>query len=363
MPCAHYADYFLGANTPRGFCSLFDQSYDRAEGWRVVIIKGGPGTGKSTLMRSVARHAIEAGLFTERIHCSSDPESLDAVIIPSLRRAIYDGTAPHVLEPCCPGACERLLDLGTAWNAELLFSRSERIAELSGQCSALHRQATQMLACASAFRSRVTDPAFAAADRKKTARAAERLCERFGLSRRSSSPGTISRRLASAVTPEGVMTVSRDYISSFGRVVPVLDRGTAVSGLLLAQLRDLLVERGYSVTECPCSLDHSLPEHLLLADEDICFTTRNDAHGGSDRMGGDARAVRTDRFLPEEMTRGRHPERAADMREYQRFIRQASECMRRAKSVHDRLEECYRDAVDFEAVNAMGEQVIDWMIG
>lgn len=361
MPCAHYADYFLGANTPRGFCSLFDQSYDRAAGWRVVIIKGGPGTGKSTLMRSVAERAIEAGLFTERIHCSSDPDSLDAVIIPSLRRAIYDGTAPHVLEPRCPGACERLLDLGTAWDADLLFSRSERIAGLSSQCSALHRQATQMLSCASVFRSRIAEPAAAAADRKKITRAAERLCERFGLTRRSAAPGLLSRRLASAVTPDGVVAVSRDFISSFGRVVPVLDRGTAVSGLLLAELRDLLVERGYSVTECPCSLDHSLPEHLLLADEDICFTTRNDAHGGSDRLTGDTRAVRTDRFLPEEMLRGRHPERVADMREYRRFIQLASECMRRAKSVHDRLEECYRDAIDFEAVNAMGEQAVRWM--
>lgn len=31
---------FLGANTPEGFISLFDELYDPAEDWRAYIIKG-----------------------------------------------------------------------------------------------------------------------------------------------------------------------------------------------------------------------------------------------------------------------------------------------------------------------------------
>ena len=77
-----YNARFLGANTPEGFISLFDELYDPAEDWRAYIIKGGPGTGKSRLMRRVADELEQAGYTAQRVLCSSDPDSLDGVIFP-----------------------------------------------------------------------------------------------------------------------------------------------------------------------------------------------------------------------------------------------------------------------------------------
>ena len=39
-------DTFLGANTPIGFVSLFDELYDPYQEQHLYIIKGGPGCGK-----------------------------------------------------------------------------------------------------------------------------------------------------------------------------------------------------------------------------------------------------------------------------------------------------------------------------
>ena len=61
----------------------------------LYIIKSGPGSGKSSLMRRVERHLQAAGLKTEQVLCSGDPDSLDAVIVPELGAAIVDGTAPQ----------------------------------------------------------------------------------------------------------------------------------------------------------------------------------------------------------------------------------------------------------------------------
>lgn len=69
--------FFLGANTPQGFVSRFDQLADPAGGWREFVIKGGPGTGKSTLMKRVAAAAEGRCEQIELIHCSSDADSLD----------------------------------------------------------------------------------------------------------------------------------------------------------------------------------------------------------------------------------------------------------------------------------------------
>ena len=81
------SQYFLGANTPNGFYSLYDELIDRNTARDVYILKGGPGCGKSTLLRQVGRRAEDAGLDVEYIWCSGDPDSLDALIRPRLGTA------------------------------------------------------------------------------------------------------------------------------------------------------------------------------------------------------------------------------------------------------------------------------------
>ena len=79
--------FFLGANTPQGFVSRFDQLADPTDGWREFVIKGGPGAGKSTLMKRVADFAADRCGQVELIHCSSDADSLESCLIskPRLR--------------------------------------------------------------------------------------------------------------------------------------------------------------------------------------------------------------------------------------------------------------------------------------
>ena len=123
----NHADFFMATNTPDGFYSLFKELYDPYSDWKMYIIKGGPGTGKSTIIKAVAAQAELKGLFTEIIHCSSDPQSLDAVIIPEIKVAVADGTSPHIINPVFPGVCEHTVDLSCCWNSDLLKNDSSKI--------------------------------------------------------------------------------------------------------------------------------------------------------------------------------------------------------------------------------------------
>lgn len=87
--------FFLGANTPQGFVNRFDQLARQEDGWRCFVIKGGPGCGKSTLLRKVAQAFEGRYEDMEYIRCSSDVDSLDAIVFPELKVAIADGTPPH----------------------------------------------------------------------------------------------------------------------------------------------------------------------------------------------------------------------------------------------------------------------------
>ena len=76
--------FYLGANSPGGFYSLYDELLRPEEARSIYILKGGPGCGKSSLMRRVGAAMEEHGLDVEYIVCSGDPDSLDAVVIPAL---------------------------------------------------------------------------------------------------------------------------------------------------------------------------------------------------------------------------------------------------------------------------------------
>ena len=92
--------FFLGANTAAGFHSLYEPFCDAAALDDLMVIKGGAGMGKSTFMKTLAESAEKTlGEMCEYIHCSGDPESLDAVRFPTLRVAAVDGTAPHAAAP------------------------------------------------------------------------------------------------------------------------------------------------------------------------------------------------------------------------------------------------------------------------
>ena len=125
--------YFAASNSEKGFYSYYGECFQAERIEYVYAIKGGPGTGKSRFLREVAGECEQRGGRVEYIYCSSDPDSLDGVILRKggVKRAVLDGTAPHVREPMLAGVTSHLVDLGAFWNEEQLRDRKKEISELA----------------------------------------------------------------------------------------------------------------------------------------------------------------------------------------------------------------------------------------
>ena len=142
--------YFAASNGYGGFTSFFPRIFAPEELTRLFIIKGGPGTGKSSFMKKLALFGTENGCHTEAIFCSSDPSSLDGIILSKngKRIAFIDGTAPHATDAKFPGASDELIDLGAGFDRELLEGNRKEIIELNKEKGAAYSTAYSTLKAA-----------------------------------------------------------------------------------------------------------------------------------------------------------------------------------------------------------------------
>ncbi len=170
---------------------------------QLVLLKSGPGCGKSTLMKHLAQAAEQQGQRIEKIHCASDPDSLDGVIFLDQKRAIIDATAPHVVEPDAPGADELVVSLYHTIDAGKLAPHRDEVKALFARNAALRGRAARYIASAGSLLLDSRRAEACSANFEKVRRYVKRLCTR--LLPRTEGTASEELRLLSAITPKGMV--------------------------------------------------------------------------------------------------------------------------------------------------------------
>lgn len=134
MSSAHIKKMFPGAVTSQGFYSYYQYMIDQNAN-HIFVIKGGPGVGKSSFMKKIGQSMLELGYDLEYHCCSSDKGSIDGIVIPKLKIALLDGTAPHIVDPKNPGAVDEIINLGDYWNEDRLKQSREEIKPCNAKVS------------------------------------------------------------------------------------------------------------------------------------------------------------------------------------------------------------------------------------
>ena len=135
---------FLGGNTCRGFWSFYDGFCDKKDDF-LYVIKGGPGCGKSTFMKTVAAFWEEKGYKVLRVFCSGDPDSLDGIYCQARHLGFVDGTAPHCQDVRYMGVSGAYLDFSDVFRLDALKEKRQHIREISDACSAEYQKAYRAL--------------------------------------------------------------------------------------------------------------------------------------------------------------------------------------------------------------------------
>ncbi len=336
--------YFLGSSGKDGFFSCFEQLMPKTEGRYIYIIKGGPGTGKSSFMKKIADELEEKDIECERIYCSSDPDSLDGVIFPSLRVSIADGTSPHTLDPDYPGASGEILNFGDCWDKKILREREKEIIEATDKNKECHRRCRRFLNSAFSIYSDGEKIFSENLDRRRLIRYASRIVSRY-LGKPSGKVGLEKTRLFDAVTPKGYYFLNETAESLCNEKFVFEDDFGVAASVLIEEIRTYALACGYSVISSPCISGEKKLRHIIIEELSLGFFTE------------DKLCPLT--FIPTKrvsLKRFYNPTGLKENRAKLLFAKKASQellseaviSLKDAKSNHDELEKLYIDAMDFE---------------
>lgn len=342
--------FFLGANSADGFISHFSDSYIPGT-WRAFIIKGGPGSGKSSFMKYIAAKAEDRGYTVILTPCSSDPDSLDGVIIEELKTVLLDGTAPHIVEPSLPGACENIINLGEFWNSKKLFSNAEKIKETAQRNSKLHKTVSAYLSAAGELMFDNLKISRLYTDRSAALKLAKRMAHKY-LPGRNGGVGEEFVRFIGGTTPKGIVAFSRTVTDFYKNIVVIEDKFGAASNEIMRYLRAAAKQGGYDVITLKNPfLPSELTDHILIPELSLAFVTENEYI----KFSADLRRIHARRFTDNGAMKEYRARMLFNRRVSRELLLGAIYTLNKAKKVHDELESYYINAMDFGALTEFAE--------
>lgn len=352
--------FFLGANTPQGFVSRFGQLASEDDGWRLYIIKGGPGSGKSTMLKKIAGFFNEHGEDIEIIHCSSDVDSLDGIICPGLKLSFADGTPPHSIDPKYPGAFESIIDITSCWDSDKLYSQREAIISLSKDCTKNHEHCCRFLGAVASLAGDTYRIVQDCLDERKLAGYCSRLVEKELTPVRGRNRRGVERiRMLSAVTNKGIVAFIDSAKKLSKRIYLINDDYGAVSRVILREIKDAALTAGYDIISsyCPLSPFDKL-EHIFIPELEIGFMTSNSYHDFNDQT-DPYRIINSRRFTDNEKLRSWKKRISFNRKAAVQMTNHAQSLLSDAKKLHDELEAIYTEATDFTRVDELTQKTLD----
>lgn len=343
--------YFLAANSADGFINGFSGAYSHKDGWRAYLIKGGPGTGKSSFMKKLATYSVSKGIYTEIVACSSDPNSLDAVVMPYEKIIVLDATAPHTVDPDYPGVCEEILNFGQFWDTSLIQEEKQKIIALTEKNKELHRRASRILSAIGQLRRNEMKISLVATDIDKTFDYAIRLAKRYVKS--NSAQGKEWVRYLSAVTPEGVVFYKDTIDKLCTHKVIISDEYGTVSNIIFSVIRDWALKNGQEIITVKNNL---LPgeqtDHILIPSLSLAFCS---SRAGMELEDEAVRKIHASRFMNRDILRENRSRITFARRLTKELLLSTVTTLKEAKEVHDALESYYIKAMDFNALSTFYE--------
>ena len=342
---------FPGANTSNGFYSYFDYIIPKDVN-RIFCLKGGPGVGKSSLMKKVAREFAERGYDVEVFPCSSDPGSLDAVVIKKLKVVLLDATAPHIVDPKIPGAIDEIVNFGDFWNVDNLENNKIEISQCNKEISGCFQRAFKYLKAAEPIFYDIEVKNSDAMDFGKLNKFTEEFMEELFKGVENKGVFSMPRHLfGTAITPIGHIDYTDSLLQDAKKVYYLDGKIGYGKTTFLKRIYEKAVLKGLKVEVFHYPLIPEKIEGIMIEDLGIAITTS--------LLFKDQDTINLGEFVNKSKIDECKEELESDEKILDELINYAIYNLKKAKSNHDVIENYYIPNMNFEKVDELKNQLIE----
>ena len=334
-------EYFAASNSKHGFYNCFGECFDRPEIEHLYLVKGGPGTGKSHFFSDVGAAGEKRGYRVEYILCSSDPSSLDGVILEKGGRSVAfcDATAPHAKDAKDPGLREEFINLGAFWDASRLKASEGELRRLGEQKTNAYIGAYRYLAAAGETYEESLALVSPFVRFGEIRGAAEKFAKEIPM-------GKGYRKRPSILSAIGMGGCVRlETFFALAKVRYLVEDCHNSASYFLAEVARIALERGQPIR---LSYDPLLPDRI----DGIYFEDESIALQVGKESGYPAKKIRMRRFV--EVSALRPLRKKINYAEQMKraLLGGALERLQEVKAAHFAIEKIYMDAMDFTAKEA-----------
>lgn len=346
--------YLAAANTCEGFVSYFDDLLKSGE--RVLILKGGPGCGKSTFMRKVGDFLLSKGYTIDFIYCASDKESLDAIFVHRIKLIIVDGTAPHVIDPRYPGIVESILNFGEFFDENKLRLKSKEIKRVIDVKENEYKKLYEVLKKAKTLHDAIEKEYLIGMDFERASEIANFLIDKIILEKKESD-GKEIHRFSGALTPQGQAIYYEELTFNIEKRYIIKGRAGSGKSTLMRKVAENAISSGYEVEVYHCGLDPKSLDMIIIRDLSVAILDGTAPHIVEPK-GNDKVIDMFEECINKDIVDENDGIIISKSKEYSEEINKAKEIFKNIKMLHETLEGLYSDAVDFSEIDKIYNKVI-----
>ena len=189
-------------------------------------------------------------------------------------------------------------------------------------------------------------------DKKKATHFAEKLAKKH-IKKATTKPVLFTRYL-SGVTPMGHVFYKKTLSKLCDTKVVIADECGAASSIILKVLQNSATQCGHEVISCPCPLMPQKIEHIIIPSQKLCICTSNRYHP----VDSGERIIHARRFLDVSKYHSLRDRVAFNRQKTRDLLDLTVEALSDAKAVHDKLEDYYISAMDYEKLEKIQENLI-----
>lgn len=349
--------YFAGGNTSKGFFSVYDSCLKDLN--KIFILKGGPGTGKSTLIKAVGDFWADNGLDIEYMHSPFDPDKLEGVkILSGLNVSVVNGLSPNNIEAKAPGAIEKYINLGEGWDTGKLILQRDKIIHYNDIIDQWMEKAYGTFSEALKIHDDWEKIYIDSMDFEKADALTQTLIKEFYGNISLNKMSAVKHRFLGAATPKGAVDFVPNLTEDIAKRYFIKGRPGSGKSTMLKKIAQAGRMRGFDVEIYHCGFDPDSIDMVIVRELSIAIFDSTAPHEyfpsreGDEILDlyGDIIEAGTDEVFADKI------DEVSKL--YKGCMKAATSYLAEAKTTKDELSQLYTDTMDFEVVNKIKDSIM-----